>query len=155
MSAGAVGLVSVVLLWGPLVGVQHGVYCGALAVVLCELMLLSYRGIPLTRPYVPGASRFHLLWALYLSAFFTYTFTSAELERQLMQEFGTAGIANAAGVFLAIALALWARRKLKVRTWQDVPFEAEMPEDQMFQGFNLSEIQAAQSVATPRDHRNT
>ena len=58
-------------------------------------------------------------------------------------------------VFGAIAVALWIRRKLKVRTWEHVPFEAEMPDDQMFQGFNLSEIQAAQAVATPHDQRST
>lgn len=143
------------VMWGPLAGVQHAAYCGALSIALCELMLLTYRGIPLTRPYVPGASRFHLLWALYLSAFFTYTFSAARLERQLMLETGTTGIAWAAAIFLVIALAMWVRRKLKVRTWEDIPFDAEMPEDQMFQGFNLSEIQAAQAVAAARDHRNT
>lgn len=146
--------ISAAIAWGWLAGAQHAAYCGALSVVLCELMLLTYRGIPLTRPYVPGASRFHLLWAVYLSAFFTYTFTSARLERELMNEAGTAGIVKAAAVFLAVAFALWARRQFKVRTWDDVPFDADMPEDQMFQGFNLSEIQAAQAVAA-RDHRST
>ena len=140
--------ISAAVLWGPLTAVQHAAYCGVLAVLLCELMLLRYRGIPLTRPYIPGASKFHLLWALYLSAFTTYTMTSAALERELMRTAGTTGIAWAVGVFGAIALALWLRRKWKVRAWTDVPFEAEMPEDQMFQGFNLSEIHAAQAVAT-------
>jgi hypothetical protein len=140
--------ISAGVLWGRLAAAQHAVYCGALAVALCELMLLRYRGIPLTRPYVPGSSQFHLLWALYLSAFTTYTMTSAGLEQQLMQSSGTTGIAWAAGIFLGIALALWLRRKWKVRSWEDIPFEAEMPEDQMFQGFNLSEIHAAQAVAS-------
>ena len=139
--------ISAGVLWGALAAAQHAAFCGALALMLCELMLLRYRGIPLTRPYVPGASQFHLLWALYLTAFTTYTLTSASLELQLMREAGSKGIAWAAAVFSAIAFVLWARRKLKVRTWTDVPFEAEMPEDQMFQGFNLSEIHAAQAVA--------
>jgi hypothetical protein len=136
------------VLWGPAVAAQHAAYCGVLAVLLCELMLLRYRGIPLTRPYVPGASQFHLLWALYLSAFTTYTMTSAALEKDVMRAAGATGIAWAVGVFATIAFALWARRKWKVREWTDVPFEAEMPEDQMFQGFNLSEIHAAQAVAS-------
>jgi hypothetical protein len=136
------------VLWGTAAAAQHAAYCGALAVLLCELLLIGYRGMPLTRPYVPGASRFHLLWAIYLSAFFTYTFTSAELERQLMREFGTPGVLRAAAVFLGVAFALWVRRKFKVRGWEDVPFEADMPADQMFQGFNLSEIHAAQAVAS-------
>jgi hypothetical protein len=140
--------ISGAVLWGPLVAAQHAVYCGTLAVMLCELLLVRYRGIPLTRPYVPGASQFHMLWALYLSAFTTYTMTSATLERDLMIAFGPTGIAWATGVFGAIAVGLWLRRKWKVRSWTDIPFEADMPEDQMFQGFNLSEIHAAQSVAS-------
>ena len=140
--------ISAGVLWGAAAAAQHAAYCGALSVLLCELMLLRYRGIPLTRPYVPGASQFHLLWALYLSAFTTYTLTSAGLELELMRKSGSEGIAWAVGVFSAVAFVLWLRRKLKVRTWTDIPFEAEMPEDQMFQGFNLSEIHAAQAVAS-------
>lgn len=138
-------------LWGPVVAAQHAAYCGALAILLCEVLLLGYRGIPLTRPYVPGGSRFHKLWAFYLFAFSTYTFTSARLERELLRHGGTRGIAIAAAVFVGLAFALWIRRKLKVRKWTDIPFEAAMPEDQMFQGFNLSEIHTAQAVAARRD----
>jgi hypothetical protein len=45
-------------------------------------------------------------------------------------------------------MVLWAWRKLKLRDVSEVSFEAEMPADQMFQGFNLSEIHAAQAVAS-------
>lgn len=151
----ATAAVSAGILWGAATAVQHAVYSGALAVLLCELMLLRYRGIPLTRPYVPGASQFHLLWALYLSAFTTYTMTSARLERDLMRSVGATGIAWAVAIFSGIAFALWLRRKWKVRSWTDVPFEAEMPEDQMFQGFNLSEIHAAQAVASRADGQHS
>jgi len=54
-------------------------------------------------------------------------------------------------VFAGFALLAWARRKYVLKDVEAVSFEAEEPEDQMFQGFNLSEIQAAQAVAT---HRN-
>ncbi len=135
-------------LWGLRVGSLHAVYCGSLALLLCELLLVRYRGIPLTRPYVPGGSRFHLLWALYFSAFLTYTFTSASLEQTLLQRVGAEGVLDAAGVFSAIGLGFWAWRKFKLRETADIPFEAEIPNDQMFQGFNLSEIHAAQAVAS-------
>lgn len=141
-------------LWGRVVAMQHATYCGALSIFLCELLLVGYRGIPLTRPYVPGGSRFHMLWAVYLSGFSIYTLTAARLERDLMLYGGTRGVAIAAGVFLALASGLWIWRKLKVRQWTEIPFEAAVPNDQMFQGFNLSEIQAAQAVAA-RDHRST
>ena len=64
-----------------------------------------------------------------------------------MRYVGTQGIAIAATVFAALAFSLWVWRQLKVRHWTDIPFEAAMPDDQMFQGFNLSEIHTAQAVA--------
>ena len=134
-------------LWGVRIASLHAVYCGALSVLLCEVVLVRYRGLPLTRPYVPGGSRFHLLWAVYLSAFLTYTFSSAELEGTLLRWEGSSGILSAVAWFLAFALGFWAWRKFKLRDATAVPFEAEMPEDQMFQGFNLTEMYAAQSVA--------
>jgi hypothetical protein len=88
-----------------------------------------------------------LLWAVYLSAFLTYTFSSAELEGTLLRWEGSSGILSAVAWFLAFALGFWAWRKFKLRDATAVPFEAEMPEDQMFQGFNLTEMYAAQSVA--------
>ena len=57
-------------------------------------------------------------------------------------------VVNAAAVFVAMTAGLWVWRKIKVRELTEVPFEADMPADQMFQGFNLSEIQAAQAVAS-------
>ena len=56
------------------------VFCACLTLVLCEVLLGSFSGAPMTRPYVPGRSRFHMLWALYLTAFTTYCYTLAGLE---------------------------------------------------------------------------
>jgi hypothetical protein len=136
------------VLWGPRVGALHAVYCASLALLLCEVLLLRYRSVPLTRPYVPGGSRFHMLWALYLSVFLTYTMTSAKLERDLLNWFGARAVLNAASVFFALALAVWAWRKFKVRSAGDITFEAELHEDETFKGFNLTEIYAAQAVAS-------
>ena len=135
------------LLWGWPIGATHAVYCGALSLLLCEILLVSYRGIPLTRPYVPGGSRFHLLWALYLGAFLTYTFTSVGLETTLLRWAGVAGVLRASGVVGTGALALWAWRKHTLREIEAVPFEASLPDDETFRGFNLSEMHAAQMVA--------
>lgn len=151
----AIAATSAGLLWGPSLALAHAAYCGALAVLLCEIVLLGYRGIPLTRPYVPGASRFHMLWAVYISGFLMYTFTATELERSLFQWAHPTGVIRAAGAFLAIALFFWGWRQLKLRSVMAVPFEADIPEDEMFQGFNLSEIHAAQSVASKPVQRFT
>ena len=135
------------LLWGPRLGALHAVYCGALAVLLCEFLLLRYRGLPLTRPYAPGGARVHLLWAVYLSGFLTYTLGFAEIEGALLSEVGARGVLTAALVVVAVAFSLWVARRRKARAWTDIPFEAEEPDDVMFQGFNLSEIHAAQAIA--------
>jgi hypothetical protein len=135
-------------LWGWRVALLHAAYTASLSLVLCELLLLTYRGVPLTRPYVPGASRFHMLWAIYISGFITYTYTATRLERDLLSWRDAQFVMNAVGVFLAMALGLWAWRKRQLREMTEVPFEADLPDDQIFQGFNLSEIQAAQAVAT-------
>jgi hypothetical protein len=138
-------------LWGLRVAALHAIYCSGLALLLCEVLLLGYRGVPLTRPYVPGASRFHLLWAVYLSIFLTYTFTSATLERDLLKWAGPRGVLSAAAIFASLGLGAWAVRKYRLRSHEDITYEADMPEDQMFQGFNLSEIYTAQAVATRGD----
>jgi hypothetical protein len=111
------------------------------------MALLTYRGIPLTRPYVPGGSRFHMLWAVYLSAFLTYTFSSIGLELALLHWVGMTGALRAAAVIAGVAVVLWACRKYKLRDVEAVSFEADLPDDETFRGFNLSEIHAAQAVA--------
>jgi hypothetical protein len=137
-------------LWGVPLGLTHAVFCSALGLLLCETLMIRFHGVPLTRPYVPGGSRFHILWGAYFSIFLTYTFTSVTLERGLWQWYGARAVLNAAAMFAGFGFILWARRKYMLRDIEAVSFEAEEPEDQMFQGFNLSEIQAAQAVATHR-----
>lgn len=144
----ATAALSAGLLWGPRIGALHAAYCASLALMLCEVLLIGYRGVPLTRPYVPGGSHFLMLWAVYLSIFFTYTLTSARLERDLLEWTGARGVLIAAAVFTSLALVAWAWRKVKVRHVEAVTFEADVPEDQLFQGFNLTEIYAAQAVAS-------
>jgi len=92
-----------------------------------------------------------VLWALYLSAFFTYTYSMSALERILFVSGGSAAVFQATEAFAGIALALWIWRKVKIRGADEVPYEAAEPDDEMFQGFNLSEIHAAQSVAARHD----
>jgi len=96
-----------------------------------------------------------MLWAAYFSVFLTYTFTSVTLERNLWRWYGAAGVLNATGVFAGFAFLAWARRKYNLRYVEAVSFEPDEPEDQMFQGFNLSEIQAAQAVASHTNGKAT
>jgi hypothetical protein len=135
--------VSAWILWGPAIAWRHAVFCACLTLVLCELLLSSYTGAPMTRPYVPGRSRFHMWWFFYLTGFTTYCYTMAGLEARLL---GEGGLLIASGVFASLAFASWLRRKIKLRHVEEVSFEVEAL-DEMFQGFNLTETYAAQSVA--------
>jgi hypothetical protein len=135
------------ILWGPAIAWRHAVFCASLTLVLCELLLITFRGAPMTRPYVPGRSRFHMWWAFYLTAFTTYCYTMAGLEVFLLRE---GGLQIASALFVSAAFALWLARKLKVRGIEEVSYEVDIP-DEMFQGFNLSETYAAQSVAPRAD----
>jgi hypothetical protein len=147
----AAAATSAAILWGRDIAAAHAAFCAALTLAIAELMLLSFRGVPLTRPYVPGRSRILVLWAFYLSAFLTYTYSMAALERDLFVFGGPSSVLHAAEVFTGIAVALWIWRKWRIRSDDDVPYEADVPSDEMFQGFNLSEIHAAQSVTARHD----
>jgi hypothetical protein len=147
----AVAAVPAGVLWGRQTVLPHVVFCASLTLALCELLLIRHRGAPLTRPYVPGRSRVLVMWALYVSAFFTYTYSMAALERALFLVDGSVGVVQAAEVFTGVAIVLWMWRITTIRREEDVPYEAEAPSDEMFQGFNLSEIHTAQVISTRKD----
>jgi hypothetical protein len=135
--------VSAWILWGPAVAWRHAIFCSGLTLLLCEVLLGTYKGAPMTKPYVPGRSRFHMWWAFYLTAFTTYCYTMAGLEVTLLK---SGGLVKVSGVFVALAFAVWLTRKIRLRDVDEVSFEVE-PLDEMFKGFNLTETYAAQSVA--------
>jgi hypothetical protein len=139
--------ISAWVLWGPAIAWRHAVFCASLTLILCEVLLLSFKGSPMTRQYVPGRSRFHMWWAFYLTAFTTYCYTMAGLEVHLLR---SGGLLTASGVFVGTAFAFWLTRKIRLRQVEEVSFEIEVP-DQIFQGFNLTETYAAQSVAPTAD----
>ena len=135
--------VSAWILWGPAIAWRHAIFCSGLTLLLCEVLLGTYKGAPMTKPYVPGRSRFHMWWAFYLTAFTTYCYTMAGLEVTLLK---SGGLVKVSGLFVAVAFAVWLTRKIRLRDVEEVSFEVE-PLDEMFKGFNLTETYAAQSVA--------
>ena len=142
---------SAAVLWGRDLVAPHAAFGAALTFALIELLLLGFRGVPLTRPYVPGRSRILVLWGFYLSAFVTYTYSMATLERTLFKVGGAPAVFQSAEVFAGIGAALWIWRKWQIRVIDEVPYQAAETGDEMFQGFNLSEMHAAQSVAARHD----
>lgn len=145
----AAAWMSAMALWGPAMAWRHALFCGLLSLVLLEVLLLTFRGVPCARVYVPGGSRFHVLWPLYLSSFIAYTYTAASVERELLVH---GGLRPAVVTFAIIAAALAAARLWRAAHDAQVPFEVEIP-DETFAGFNLSEGLAAQAVAQHGSNR--
>ena len=139
----AAAWISAMSLWGPAIAWRHMLFCGSLSLVLVELLLATFRGVPCARVYVPGGSRFHVLWPLYLSSFIAYTYTAASVERDLLVQ---GGLGPTVVTLAIIAAALSAARLWRASRDTDVSFETEIP-DETFAGFNLSEGLAAQAVA--------
>jgi hypothetical protein len=119
-------------------------FCSALSLFLLELLLLKSFGMPFAKQYVPGASRFHVLWPFYLSCFLAYTYSAAEAERLLLLE---GDITTPVAVIVMVASALACLRWWRLWHTPELSFDVELP-DETFKGFNLSEGLAAQAVAT-------
>jgi hypothetical protein len=133
---------SAVLLWGPSIAWRHVLFCTVLATLLLELLLVNYRGVPFSRVYVPGGSRFHLLWPLYLTCFITYTYSAAAVEREMLANHDISGVLI---VFSILAMIVTVIRLWGVSRASPLSFAVEIP-DATFAGFNLSEGLAAQAV---------
>jgi hypothetical protein len=138
----AAAWISAASLWGPAIAWRHAVFCGALTACLIELLLLNDPGIPFAKAYVPGGSRFHMLWPVYISFFITYTYTAATAERWMLEHEGLAGLI---AFFAVLAGALSALRVRRLSQIASLSFDISLP-DEMFAGFNLSEGLAAQAV---------
>lgn len=137
---------SAAVFWNTSIAWRHVVFCAALSVFLLELLLLKSGGVPFAKQYIPGASRFHMLWPLYISCFLAYTFSAAEAERVMLLD---GDIAMPVVVILILAGALACMRWWRLWHTPELSFEVEIP-DETFQGFNLSEGLAAHAVATHR-----
>lgn len=134
---------SAAALWDTSIAWRHVVFCTALSLLLVELLLLKFPGMPFARQYIPGASRFHVLWPFYLSCFLAYTYSAAEMERQMLLD---GDLLTPVAVILIVAGALACVRWWGPRHTNELSFEVEIP-DETFKGFNLSEGLAAQAVA--------
>jgi hypothetical protein len=137
------GGAAVAILWGPRVAAIHSLVCLLMGWLLIEILLIKMFKIPFTCTYYPGRSRLGTLWALYLTAFTTYAYTTASFVRDILLPARTwAPLLYFSGsVAIAVACLTWNRHRL-LRLQSGLKFEEE-PLDEMFSGFNLSEGFAA------------
>ena len=130
--------------WDTSMAWRHTVFCVALSVLLLEVLLLKSSGVPFAKQYIPGASRFHMLWPIYFSCFLAYTYSAAESERQML---AGGSITIPVTIILVIAVSLAGMRWWNLWHTPELSFDVEIP-DETFKGFNLSEGLAAHAVAT-------
>ena len=133
---------SAAALWGPSIAWRHALVCAVLSAFLLEILLVNYRGVPFARVYVPGGSRFHVLWPLYLTCFIAYTYSAADVERDMLSHHALTGPLT---VIACLTVALAAVRLWRLSRVSALPFDFDVP-DNTFAGFNLSEGLAAQAV---------
>jgi hypothetical protein len=127
-------------LWGPQVARVAAIADGLLGWLLVELLLIQFYKLPFTCTYLPGRSRIKTLWPFYLSGFTTFSFSMAELQRQMVQR---PGLFATFCVILGLAIvALTMVRAWNLAGLTAFRFEEEDP-DALFAGFKLSEGIAA------------
>jgi hypothetical protein len=76
------------LLLAPLVGWRvaawHALLAGALSVLLAEIVALTIRHVPFTRPYRPGHARLRLRWPIYLIGMYGMAYWPVQIELRLL-----------------------------------------------------------------------
>lgn len=73
-------------LWGMTQAVAHTVFWVLLSAALVEVLLLGFRKVPFTCPFLPGKANAKLLWPLYLLAMLTYGYAAAQLQTWLLKD---------------------------------------------------------------------
>lgn len=113
-------------LWGWDRGAAHVLFCGALAMLLVELLLGRFARLPFTCIHVPGRANFKMLFWLYWIAFTTFAYTSTRLEWTLWRhpvEYGLVLAGLVGGWAAAYQMHRSWRAKLEGCQFDDAPAE--------------------------------
>jgi hypothetical protein len=73
------------VLWGPRVFVLHGIVCIAVGVLVVEIAIRRFEGVPCTIPFEPGRAKLQGRWPLYLIGLMTLTVTVPGIEAELLR----------------------------------------------------------------------
>jgi hypothetical protein len=110
-------------LWSFAVGIKHAIFCGALAMLLVQVLMRRADRLPFTCTYTPGTAHISRLWPLYLTVFTTFTYGMANLEPDLFHR------PKAFVIYLAVigvlALVLWWWRVHETKQLLRLRFEEE------------------------------
>jgi hypothetical protein len=145
----AAGLLGAAL-WGPEPGAIHLGCTAALGMLLVDVLLVGLRKIPFACTYYPGRSRAPTLWPFFVMGFVTYAYVLAGAEMSAIKSRSWLAV-----VLASIAVVIGGLGHLRRHTLQRPPgliYEEEEP-GRIFEGFKLSEGQAAESTATGSSER--
>jgi hypothetical protein len=135
-------------LWPGRQNAGHIVVLGLLGLILADLCLLRFRKIPFTCSYLPGKSRFHMVF-LGAVGLLIIGRNAAILERQALEDIGSTLL------MLALLVVVWVsvRRTamaLTTRAEQELRFEEEEPPAVMGLGLDgLMPIETPETTRTP------
>jgi hypothetical protein len=144
----AMAAIGTAWLWGPRVGLLHGLFCALMGLVLSEILLIRLCKIPFTCTYFPGTARVRLLWPAYIAAFTNYAYTSASLETEILLDRPFAYAVCCTILCAIVGVLAFARaRSLHARTGL---LFVEPDPHALFAGFDLSEAHAANAPIPDR-----
>jgi hypothetical protein len=96
-------------LWGPRVLVLHAIVCTAAGVLVVEIAIRRFEGVPCTLPFEPGRAKLQARWPLYLIGVMTLTLTVPGIEAELLRMQSILGplIISAVMLIGAAAVSYW------------------------------------------------
>jgi hypothetical protein len=96
-------------LWGLQVLVLHGLVCIAIGVLVVEIAIRRFEGVPCTIPFEPGRAKLQARWPLYLIGLMTLTLTVPGIEAELLRMRSVLGplIISALMLIAAVGVAYW------------------------------------------------
>lgn len=98
--------------WGWRIGILHSLYGFVVAVLLMEVLFLRYHKIPFACSYLPGKTKAHYLWLLYLVSFIGYVSLVSSLELFLLQNPSSFVFFLGISLFLFLALRIYQKQVL-------------------------------------------
>lgn len=96
-------------LWGARVLVLHAIVCIAIGVLVVEIAIRRFDGVPCTIPFEPGRAKLQARWPLYLIGLVNLTLTVPGIEAELLEEQMNLGplIISALMLLAAAAVSYW------------------------------------------------
>jgi len=123
------------LMWNWQTAGLHGLYDLAFAVLLMEVLFFQHRKFPFACSYLPGKSKMHVYWLLYLILFLAYVYIPRWMEPYFLASWSR--FIAFYFVFILIETALWLYHRFYFYRGQQLIYE-ELPEPSVIELFHAT-----------------